>query len=316
MSTEKTSTAPAATTVVPENPYKESIKSFLSGGFGGMCLVAAGHPLDLIKVRMQTSNQFSSTLQCFKATLASDGVRGLYRGMAAPLAGATPVFAICFWGYDLGKKLSRNIWGTDENTPLTTNQILFAGGFSALPTTLIMAPMERIKCTLQVQNLAPAPAGEGAAKVVRYSGPIDAAKGILKQGGLRSLFKGSAATLLRDVPGSVAYFGGYEAAKKLFTPAGSSPDKLSIPVVLAAGGIAGMLNWAVAIPPDVLKSRLQTAPDGRYSGVRQVFVELMKTEGPKALFRGIGPAMLRAFPANAACFMGVEIARKGLDSVW
>jgi hypothetical protein len=29
-----------------------SVKSFLSGGFGGMCLVAVGHPLDLIKVRL------------------------------------------------------------------------------------------------------------------------------------------------------------------------------------------------------------------------------------------------------------------------
>ena len=31
-----------------------ALKGFLSGGFGGMCLVAAGHPLDLIKVRLQT----------------------------------------------------------------------------------------------------------------------------------------------------------------------------------------------------------------------------------------------------------------------
>ena len=230
-----------------------------------------------------------------------------------PLAGATPVFAVCFWGYDLGKQISRNLFKSQDDGSFSTNQILFAGGFSAFPTTLIMAPMERIKCTLQIQN---ATAADGAAGAVRYSGPIDAAKGILKQGGLRSLFKGSFATLLRDVPGSVAYFGGYEMAKIAFTPAGSSPDKLSIPVVLTAGGLAGMFNWAVAIPPDVLKSRLQTAPEGKYSGIRDVFVDLMKTDGPKALFRGIGPAMLRAFPANAACFMGVEIARKGLDSVW
>jgi hypothetical protein len=41
---------------LPPLPYKanamaEGVKSFLSGGFGGMCLVAVGHPLDLIKVR-------------------------------------------------------------------------------------------------------------------------------------------------------------------------------------------------------------------------------------------------------------------------
>ncbi|KAI0223555.1 carnitine transporter, partial [Massospora cicadina] len=58
-----------------------------------------------------------------------------------------------------------------------------------------------------------------------------------------------------------------------------------------------------AIPPDVIKSRLQTAPEGTYKGFADVFVKLIRAEGPGALFRGLGPAMLRAFPANAACFL-------------
>jgi solute carrier family 25 carnitine/acylcarnitine transporter 20/29 len=58
----------------------------------------------------------------------------------------------------------------------------------------------------------------------------------------------------------------------------------------------------------VLKSRLQTAPEGKYpNGVRDVFKEVIKTEGPTGLFRGFTPVMLRAFPANAACFFGVEL---------
>lgn len=68
-----------------------------------------------------------------------------------------------------------------------------------------------------------------------------------------------------------------------------------------------MANWAVCIPADVLKSRLQTAPEGKYpDGIRGVLREILRNEGPKALFRGFVPIMLRAFPANAACFMGVE----------
>jgi solute carrier family 25 carnitine/acylcarnitine transporter 20/29 len=39
----------------------------------------------------------------------------------------------------------------------------------------------------------------------------------------------------------------------------------------------------------------------------------MKTEGAGALFAGIRPAMIRAFPANAACFLGMEVARKTLS---
>jgi solute carrier family 25 carnitine/acylcarnitine transporter 20/29 len=39
----------------------------------------------------------------------------------------------------------------------------------------------------------------------------------------------------------------------------------------------------------------------------------MKEEGPKALYKGFAPVMLRAFPANAACFMGFEVALKFLN---
>lgn len=41
---------------------------------------------------------------------------------------------------------------------------------------------------------------------------------------------------------------------------------------------------------------------------------LLREEGAGALYRGIAPAMLRAFPANAACFFGVDLAKSILGS--
>ena len=42
------------------------------------------------------------------------------------------------------------------------------------------------------------------------------------------------------------------------------------------------------------------APEGKYAnGIRSVFVELMREEGLAALYKGVTPVMLRAFPANA-----------------
>jgi solute carrier family 25 carnitine/acylcarnitine transporter 20/29 len=83
--------------------------------------------------------------------------------------------------------------------------------------------------------------------------------------------------------------------------------------VLVAGGTAGIANWAVALPIDTLKSKLQVAPEGKYpNGIRSVFSEIMQKEGVGSLFRGFGPVMLRAFPANAACFVGYESAIKFL----
>lgn len=58
------------------------------------------------------------------------------------------------------------------------------------------------------------------------------------------------------------------------------------------------------------------APEGKYpNGIRSVFVDIMRTEGPKALFKGVTPVMIRAFPANAACFLGYEIALKFLNYI-
>jgi solute carrier family 25 carnitine/acylcarnitine transporter 20/29 len=73
-----------------------------------------------------------------------------------------------------------------------------------------------------------------------------------------------------------------------------------------------LYRQGVAIPPDVLKSRYQTAPEGTYNGLMDVYRTLVREEGYGALLTGFRPAMIRAFPANAACFLGMELAKKGL----
>ena len=50
-----------------------------------------------------------------------------------------------------------------------------------------------------------------------------------------------------------------------------------------------------------------TATDGSL-GTRQVFVQVLKTEGVGGFFKGAVPVLARAFPANACCFMGYEAA--------
>jgi len=287
-----------------------AFKNFISGGVGGMCLVLAGHPFDLVKVRLQaqTNNEYKGAWDCIVKTVRVDGPKGLYRGMFAPLIGVTPVFAVCFWGYDVGQKLVRWSAGMEQTEKLGMTGIMIAGGFSAIPTTVLMTPMERIKVLLQIQGT-----GSGGKK---YSGPVDVFTRLTKEGGIQSLYKGTVFTLLRDIPGSVAYFGAYEAVKKMLTPKGSKPEDLKPIPILIAGGMAGVANWTVAIPPDVLKSKLQTAPEGTYSGLMDVFTKTVKNEGPGALFKGLGPAMIRAFPANAACFLGAEVSKKLLNSLW
>ncbi|KAH7106754.1 mitochondrial carrier [Auriculariales sp. MPI-PUGE-AT-0066] len=285
-----------------------SVKSFVAGGFGGVCAVMVGHPFDLIKTRLQTAppGTYTGALDAVRKAVARDGATGLYRGVVPPLLGVTPMFAVSFWGYDMGKKVVYAATPNRTSETLSVTELAAAGFLSAVPTTLLAAPMERAKVLLQVQ-------GQGGAEQ-KYKGVFDVFRVLYSEGGLRSVFRGSFATLLRDGPGSAAYFAAYEVAKKALTPEGST--KLNLGAVIMAGGTAGVAMWSIAIPPDVLKSRLQSAPTGTYSGLLDCARKTIAADGVAALWKGFGPAMARAFPANAATFVGVELSRQALDSMF
>ena len=55
-----------------------------------------------------------------------------------------------------------------------------------------------------------------------------------------------------------------------------------------------------------------SATEGQALSTRQVFVSILKTEGPRGFFKGAVPVLARAFPANACCFMGYEAAMYGM----
>lgn len=127
---------------------------------------------------------YTGMVDCVKKTITKEGPRGLYKGMGAPLAGVAPIFAISFMGFKVGKQ----ILGPADPTKFTYMDYFAAGAFSGIFTTLIMAPGERIKCLLQIQH---------DAKVKKYDGPVDVVKKLYKEGGMRSIYRGSGATLLR-----------------------------------------------------------------------------------------------------------------------
>src|SRR5271163_1505274 len=164
-------TASVLTTAVL--PHKEAVKhevtdkgtsalsglrSLAAGAVGGVCAVIVGHPFDLVKVRMQTAEKgvYSGAFDVVRKTIAREGLaRGLYAGVSAPLVGVTPMFAVSFWGYDVGKSLVdrfSEVKVANNTKQYTIGQISAAGFFSAIPMTLITAPFERVKVLLQIQG--------------------------------------------------------------------------------------------------------------------------------------------------------------------
>jgi solute carrier family 25 carnitine/acylcarnitine transporter 20/29 len=295
------------------------LRSFAAGGVGGICAVVVGHPFDLVKVRLQTAERgvYTGAMDVVRKTIAREGLRrGLYAGVSAPLVGVTPMFAVSFWGYDMGKSLvemSTTVPYKNGVPQYTIGQISTAGFFSAIPMTLITAPFERVKVLLQIQGQKQLAPGEKP----KYAGGVDVVRQLYKEGGIRSVFRGSAMTLARDGPGSAAYFAAYEYVKRSLTPKdaeGNVTGELSLPAIITAGGAAGVAMWIPVFPIDTIKSKLQSAEGKPTIGgtIRGVYA----SGGFKAFFPGFGPALARAVPANAATFLGVELAHKAMTQMF
>jgi hypothetical protein len=108
----------------------------------GVLSVLVGHPLDLVKVRMQTGKvkegRKQGTFAILRQVVEREGFGGLYRGVSAPIVAVAPIWATSFWGFDTGIKLVRAFCNLGPGVALTLPQLCIAGGFSALPTALVM----------------------------------------------------------------------------------------------------------------------------------------------------------------------------------
>lgn len=258
----------------------------------GCAAVIVGHPLDTVKVNLQTQNsvnpRYRGTLHCLKSLIRHEGIRGVYRGVSSPLAGVAAINAIVFGVYGNTQRSMSN--------PDAISSHFMAGCVSGLFQSIFSGPMELAKTKMQVS-------GDGV-------GVWKCLKDIYGSQGTRGIFRGFGSTILRDMPGFGAYFASYEYLTRREGP-------VSTGTMLLAGGIAGVISWVVVYPIDVLKSRLQA--DGmngsfKYKNLFDCYVKSVKYEGYAILTKGITPTIIRAFPTNAACFTVVTWSMRLMDS--
>lgn len=85
--------------------------------------------------------------------------------------------------------------------------------------------------------------------------------------------------MLREWPSFGAYFYCYEAVRRKLAELEGKPgrpDELSVPGLLAAGGVGGVASWVITYPVDVLKTMIQR---GQYTNMRDAAAHLWRVEG-------------------------------------
>lgn len=146
-----------------------------------------------------------------------------------------------------------------------------------------------------------------------YSSSVDCVRKIFNRHGIRGIFHGTAATMMRDSPLHGVYFMVYNFLKDFLRPRSVAPGDENMAVVLVAGGICGMVTWSLHFPMDVVKSMIQAdnLSNRKYTGVVDaVQKNLARPGGLKNFYNGFGPCLLRGFPANAATFVAFEATMK------
>ncbi|KAI8870600.1 mitochondrial substrate carrier family protein [Ramicandelaber brevisporus] len=296
----------------------DTARDLFAGTIGGWAQVVTGHPFDTLKVRMQVNpTKYSGALDCLRQTVKAEGPQSVYKGVASPLMGIGICNAVVFAANGHFRRMLHPNPSQSHDQPLSLPRMFVAGAMAGGVMSLFNCPIELLKVKLQVQQSATNPAA--AAVSSPYTGVINCGVRTFREHGARGLYRGYFATFVRDVPSFSAYFGTYEGLKRAFlayrnrgsdTPVATTNTSIEL---VTAGGFAGIAAWLVCYPQDVVKSRMQK--DRFYSSTKECWKALVAEAnasglGLRAYFRGFSPALIRAFPANAATFVAYEWAMK------
>ncbi|KAK5997270.1 putative mitochondrial carrier C29A3.11c [Cladobotryum mycophilum] len=289
-------------------------------------------PLDSVKTRMQTYH-YNGFVDCVKHTYRTEALAGFFRGVTAPMASITLVRTVSFsiyqrakhvysdwikrnFGFDIHRHVSKP--GTYPNL-YSVACFGAAGATAGSAITFLACPFELSKLSAQVSVLLAERAGDckrsrDLALSYQNKGTLKTMANIVKHRGFLGLYNGFNLHLLRDTLGTAIYFMVYESGKQLGTTfAGDNPNSNKLAVV-AAGGLCGLVSWAMIYPIDSAKSIYQRN-------------SLLYTRGEKVepapkieffkrhMYRGLGVSMIRSCAVNAIFFSSFELIKKRIKTL-
>ncbi|PPS08314.1 hypothetical protein GOBAR_AA12327 [Gossypium barbadense] len=172
---------------------------------------------------------------------------------------------------------------------------LVAGGVAGGSRSAV-APLERLKILLQVQN----------PHSIKYNGTIQGLKYIWRTEGFRGMFKGNGTNCARIIPNSAVKFFSYEEASKgiLYLYRQQSGNGTGIvfhdaqftPLLrLGAGACAGIIAMSATYPMDMVRGRLTVQTEKlprQYRGIFHALSTVLREEGPRALYKGWLPSVI------------------------
>ena len=230
----------------------------MAGAFAGGVSRVAVAPLDVIKIRMQVQvepvaaaanvdpGKYRGIVQCATTILREEGVRGLWAGTVPALFLWVPYTAVQFAA--LGE-FRRRCAAADLDA--AKPPLAFVGGAVAGASATV--------CTYPFDVMRTVLAAQGSPRV--YDSLAEAARGIVRDRGVRGLYAGVGVTLVEIIPASAIQFGTYALFKAAALRAeGEEEDGQLSPGGNAACGFASGCVARARHPP--ARRRQETVSSG------------------------------------------------------
>lgn len=286
-----------------------TLKELFAGAAGGVAQVLLGQPFDIIKVRLQTTQQYTGALDCATQIWKNEGPAAFYKGTLTPLLGIGACVSVQFGAFHWARRAfeARN----EASSPLASPNLSYAqyyasGAFAGIANSVISGPIEHVRIRLQTQP-------HGTARL--YNGPLDCVRKLsAREGILRGLYRGEAVTILREAQAYGVWFLTFEYLMNADVRRNEiRRDEVSTPKVAFYGGLAGEALWFGSYPFDVVKSKMQSDGFGegmKFKSMRDCFAQTWRAEGIGGFWKGIGPTLLRAMPVSAGTFAVFEMTMR------
>ena len=190
------------------------------------------------------------------------------------------------------------------------------GGVSAGVSKTIVAPIERVKLLLQLQDAKKGM--EDASK--KYKGIVDCFTRVNREQGFNSFWRGNMSNVVRYFPTQALNFAFKDGIKRQFPRFDPKVNFWkSLLTNCASGGLAGSLSLLVVYPLDFIRTRLATdigksEADREFKGMADVFNKIMKSDGLIGMYRGFGISVIGIFIYRALYFGMFDTGKDALFS--
>ncbi|GLD95281.1 hypothetical protein PINS_up003925 [Pythium insidiosum] len=274
------------------NPVVATTAGAVAGGIETMVI----WPMEMIKTNMQLGTMrqhYTGMLGGFQYHLRTGGPISLYRGLAPVLVGSIPKAGIRFGAFDFFK---HRFAGAHGETPLRN---LAAGMLAgAIEATLMTTPIETLKTKLISAN----------------AGVWQGTKMILAKEGIRGIYQGLFATILKQSSNQGLRFMWFTEYKRRVTPetleryniirdAKNMTTTQHALYSLVGGVSAGIFSVFGNNPFDVVKTRMQGLQAAQYKNTLDCMRQMVRQEGPLVFYSGVVPRLGRVIPGQGVIFM-------------